>query len=69
MADNLRGCFPDIEFIKPCHLCPHMQRITLPKIYACLRDLAPAIELPADTIERARSALVRMLATERREFA
>ncbi len=39
MADNLRAQFPAIEFIKPCNLCPHMQRITLPAIYAALRDL------------------------------
>ena len=29
---------PDIEFIRPCNLCPHMKRITLPKILDSLLD-------------------------------
>ncbi|HEX5961032.1 MAG TPA: quinolinate synthase NadA [Rhodanobacteraceae bacterium] len=67
MADNLRSQFPQTEFIKPCNLCPHMQRITLQNIYASLRDLKHAIEIPADTIQGARRALDRMLAVGRRE--
>lgn len=67
MADNLRVQFPAIEFIKPCNLCPHMQRITLPKIYACLRDLRPEVVIAPDVIVRARIALDRMLAVGRQE--
>ncbi|MFC5440149.1 quinolinate synthase NadA [Rhodanobacter ginsenosidimutans] len=67
MADNLRVQFPTTQFIKPCNLCPHMQRITLQNIYACLRDLQHAIEIPADVSARARAALQRMLAVGRRE--
>ncbi|MEY2161239.1 MULTISPECIES: quinolinate synthase NadA [Pseudomonadota] len=67
MADNLRTQFPRTQFIKPCNLCPHMQRITLQNIYAALRDLRHAIEIPADTIAGARRALERMLAVGRRE--
>jgi quinolinate synthase len=69
MADNLRAQFPGIEFIKPCNLCPHMQRITLQNIHACLRDLKHAVEVPADIATRARGALTRMLAVGRREAA
>ena len=32
MADNVSVDYPDIEFVRPCNLCPHMKRITLPKI-------------------------------------
>ena len=32
MASNIETAAPDVEFIKPCNLCPHMKRITLPKI-------------------------------------
>src|SRR5450755_5085955 len=32
MADNVQAELPDIEFVRPCNLCPHMKRITLPKI-------------------------------------
>jgi quinolinate synthase len=69
MADNLRNTFPQVEFIKPCNLCPHMKRITLPKIHACLRDLSPAVEVPAGVAPRARLALDRMLAVGRAERA
>ena len=67
MADNLKSQFPATEFIKPCNLCPHMKRITLPNIYAALRDMKHAIEIPAGTIAGARRALERMLAVGRRE--
>lgn len=67
MADNLRAKFPATEFIKPCNLCPHMQRITLQNIYASLRDLRHVIEIPADIAARARLSLTRMLAVGRGE--
>lgn len=67
MADNLQSSFPATEFVRPCNLCPHMQRITLQNVYASLRDLRHAIEIPADIIAGARRALERMLAVGRRE--
>lgn len=67
MADNLRAQFPKIEFIKPCNLCPHMKRITLPNIHACLRDMDNQVDVAAEVIVRARVALERMLAVGRRE--
>ena len=65
MADNLRNDFPQIEFIKPCNLCPHMKRITLPKIHAVLRDLSNQVEVPVADIVGAQRALERMLAVGR----
>ena len=67
MADNLRVRFPETEFIKPCNLCPHMQKITLPKIYNCLRGLDNEIVIAPGVAARARAALERMLAVGRRE--
>jgi len=67
MADNLRNQFPQVEFIKPCNLCPHMKRITLPNIHACLRELRHEVTVPADVALRARKALERMLAVGRRD--
>ena len=67
MADNLRARFPAIEFIKPCNLCPHMKRITLQNIYACLRDLRHEVTIAPGVIVRARAALDRMLAVGRQE--
>jgi quinolinate synthase len=43
-----------------CNVCPHMKRNTLEKLYLCLRDLTPRIELPAPVREGARRALDRM---------
>ena len=68
MADNLRARFPATQFIKPCNLCPHMQRITLPNIHAALRDMKHVVDVPADIAARARRALERMLAVGRREI-
>src|SRR3546814_10998546 len=62
MADNLRNRFPQVEFIKPCNLCPHMKRITLPNIHSALRDLGHGVHVPAQVAARARLALERILA-------
>ena len=29
-----------------CNVCPHMKRNTLEKLYLCLRDLAPQVDVP-----------------------
>jgi quinolinate synthase len=65
MAGNVAVEFPDVEFIQPCNLCPHMKRITLPRILTALETLSPAIEVPADVAARARRSLERMLAVGR----
>ncbi len=62
MADNVAAENPGVDFVRPCVLCPHMQRITLPKILDSLRTLAPRVEVPAELIPRARRAIERMLA-------
>lgn len=62
MSDNVAIEYPEVEFIRPCNLCPHMKRITLPKILLSLQTLEPKIEIDEDTIERARLSLERMLA-------
>jgi len=61
MSDNVAVEHPDIDFIRPCNLCPHMQRITLPKILSALQHLAPQVEVDPDTAGRARRAVERML--------
>ena len=45
-----------------CNTCPHMKRNTLEKLYLCLRDLEPAIEVPEDVSVKARRSIDRMLA-------
>jgi quinolinate synthase len=62
MSDNVAAEHPDIAFIRPCNLCPHMKRITLPKIYKSLQTLQPRVEIDLETARRARVSVERMLA-------
>ena len=48
-----------------CNTCPYMKLNTLEKIYQCMTDRAPSIELSADLIEHARKPLERMLEMSR----
>ncbi len=62
MSDNVAADISDVEFIRPCNLCPHMKRITLANIYECLETLEPRIEIDPNVAEKARFAVERMLA-------
>jgi quinolinate synthase len=44
-----------------CNQCPHMRRNTLEKLYLCLRDLSPRIELDEKLRLRAKQPIDRML--------
>jgi quinolinate synthase len=61
MSDNVSAGIDDIEFIRPCNLCPHMKKITLAKIQASLETLSPAVEIDPTVADRARAAVERML--------
>ncbi len=61
MSDNVAAEYPDVEFIRPCNLCPHMKRITLPNILDSLRDMSPSVEINPAVAERARHSVERML--------
>jgi quinolinate synthase len=65
MAGNVAAEFPDVRFIQPCNLCPHMKRITLDRILACLQSGRPTVEVDPAVAVRARQALDRMLAVGR----
>jgi quinolinate synthase len=62
MSDNIAAANPAVEMIGACQICPHMKRISLPKILKALQTEGPAIEVPADIAARARVAVERMLA-------
>ncbi len=61
MADNVAVAHPGVDFVRPCVLCPHMQRITLPKILAALQTLQPQVHVAPEVVERARRSVERML--------
>ena len=60
MSDNIQIDNPNVEFIRPCNLCPHMKRITLPKILDCLKNETNEIIMSKDIIEKARKSVERM---------
>ena len=62
MSDNVAVEFPDIEFVRPCNLCPHMKRITLANILRSLQTLEHRVEVEPALARRARRAVERMLA-------
>jgi len=66
MSDNIAVPFPEVEFIRPCNLCPHMKKITLPKILDALRSERPEVVVEERYIEPARRAIEAMLAVKPR---
>jgi quinolinate synthase len=64
MADNVAAEVRDVEFVKPCNLCPHMKRITLQGIADSLRYLRHEVTIQPALAERAREAVNRMLAVK-----
>tara|TARA_B100000941_G_scaffold278521_1_gene242941 strand:+ start:99 stop:1088 length:990 start_codon:yes stop_codon:yes gene_type:complete len=65
MSDNIQVENPNVEFIKPCNLCPHMKRITLPKILDCLEKETGEIIMDKNTIDKARLSVEKMVAIGR----
>jgi quinolinate synthase len=62
MSDNVAVEFPDVEFVRPCNLCPHMKRITLRGILHSLETMTVEVRVDPETAARARAAVERMLA-------
>jgi quinolinate synthase len=62
MADNVSVHHPDVEFVRPCNLCPHMKRITLANIRSALEEMRYEVTIDPAVEVRARQAVERMLA-------
>ena len=65
MSDNVADAHPGIEFVRPCNLCPHMKRITLPKVLRSLETMQHEVLVDPEVGVRAKLALDRMLAVGR----
>ncbi|TVR51186.1 MAG: quinolinate synthase NadA [Spirochaetaceae bacterium] len=61
MGDNLRSAFPEKHFVTTCQTCPHMKKITLPKVRDALLYKQFAVEVPNEIAVPARRAVERML--------
>jgi quinolinate synthase len=64
MSDNVAVEFPDVEFVRPCNLCPYMKRITLPKILHSLQTMTTEVFVDPAIATRAKAAVDRMLAVK-----
>jgi quinolinate synthase len=62
MSDNIAALNPGIDFVRPCNLCPHMKRITLPKIRRALETMQHEVTIDPAVAAAARRAVERMLA-------
>lgn len=62
MSDNVAVHHPDVEFVRPCNLCPHMKRITLSNIRAALEENRHEVTVDPAVAADARRAVERMLA-------
>jgi quinolinate synthase len=61
MSDNVAVQHPEVEFIRPCNLCPHMKQITLPKIRRTLETMRHEVTIDPAVARPARRAVERML--------
>ena len=61
MADNVAAAAPEVEFVRPCNLCPHMKRITLPKILDTLLTMQGEVLIAPEMAKRARASVEAMV--------
>ena len=69
MSDNVSVENPDVEFIRPCNLCPHMKRINLPKILESLMLNIHEVKIDQKILEKARLPIERMLNLKSKQYA
>ncbi|MFP4539045.1 MAG: quinolinate synthase NadA [Dichotomicrobium sp.] len=61
MSDNVAVDAPGTQFVRPCNLCPHMKRITLPKILESLHEMRDEVHVDSAVAAKARQAVERMI--------
>ena len=61
MSDNVSIENPNVEFVRPCNLCPHMKRITLPGILQSLMMDTYEVKIPYDIMRKAKLPIERMV--------
>jgi quinolinate synthase len=60
MSDNVEADNPEVEFVKPCNLCPYMKKINLQKILDCLKNETNEIIIDKKISDAARKSVLRM---------
>ncbi len=69
MSDNVSSENPNVHFIRPCNLCPHMKRITLKNIYDALLYNQYEVKIDTTISKKAKKAIDHMLALPRPKTA
>jgi quinolinate synthase len=64
MSDNVAADYPDVDFVRPCNLCPHMKRITLAGILHSLETMTHEVIVDPQIAARAKQSVMRMLAVQ-----
>ena len=60
MSDNIQIENPNVQFVRPCNLCPYMKKITLKKIYDCLKNEVNEVKISHNIAAKARKSVLRM---------
>ena len=60
----MAAAFPDVDFVRPCNLCPHMKRITLDGILKSLQTMTTEVLVDEAVRLPAKRAIDRMLAVK-----
>ncbi len=61
MASNISDAFPDVDFAKPCNMCPYMKKISLENVLWSLHTMSHEVVVDAEVAEKARRAVQRMI--------
>src|SRR5213078_3733838 len=57
MSDNVALQYPELDFVRPCNLCPHMKRITLKNIRHALETMTHEVTVAPEIADKARRAV------------
>lgn len=61
MSDNVYATNPNLEFIRPCQLCPHMKTMSLEKILYSLQTMTHEVIIDPAIQKAAKCSIDRML--------
>jgi quinolinate synthase len=61
MSDNVAADYPELDFVRPCNLCPFMKKIELENILAALEEEKYEVHIDPAIAGRARISVERML--------
>jgi quinolinate synthase len=61
MSSNVAAEVPEVEFVRPCNMCPHMKKISLERILDSLVYMQHEVTVDPLVAEKARRAVERMV--------